>query len=61
MFVSTQPVEGSEFLLIGGTDGAGMDAELYDHVGAFVEVEGDIERRGSLLVFRPDPATVKTL
>ena len=61
VFVSTQPVEGSEFLLIGGTDGAGMDAELYDHVGAFVEVEGDIERRGSLLVFRPDPATVKTL
>lgn len=58
VFVSTKPIEGSEFLLVAGPDGGEMDARLLDHVGAFIEIEGEIERRGDLLVFRADPATI---
>ncbi|MEM7670366.1 MAG: hypothetical protein AAF317_14710, partial [Pseudomonadota bacterium] len=59
VFVSTQPVDGAEFLLVAGPDGTEMAAELYDHVGAFIEVEGAIERRGDLLIFRAEPDTVR--
>ena len=61
VFVSTQPVEGSEFLLIAGPDGGPMPDALLDHMAAFVRLEGDIERRGDLLILKVDPETVETL
>lgn len=61
VFVSTQPVEGSEFLMIAGPDGGPLPASIYDRVGQFVSLEGSIERRGDLLVFSVDPATVEAL
>jgi hypothetical protein len=59
VFVSTQPVEGQEFLLIAGPDGGPMPQTIYDYVAIFIEIEGEIHRRGDLLVFRVDPATIK--
>lgn len=59
VFVSTQPIEGSEFLLVAGPDGGAMPDPLYDHVGAFIEIEGEVERRGDLLILRADPDSVK--
>ncbi len=57
VFVSTQPVDGSEFLLVTGPDGEELPKTLYDYVGNFVSIEGEVERRGDLLVFRADPET----
>lgn len=59
VFVSTQAVEGSEFLLVTGPEGERLPQEAYDFVGQFIEVEGRIERRGDLLIFRMEPATME--
>ncbi len=59
VFVSTKPVEGSEFLLVIGPDGTRMPEAAYDFVGQFIEVEGQIERRGDLLILAMDPDTME--
>lgn len=59
VFVSTQPVDGSEFLLIGGPDGGELPTPVYDRVGQYISIEGGIERRGDLLVFNVDPGTLE--
>ncbi len=59
VFVSTQPVDGEEFLLIAGPEGGPLPQSVYDHVATFIEIEGEVERRGDLLVFRVDPATIR--
>ncbi|MEM7267752.1 MAG: hypothetical protein AAF401_00715 [Pseudomonadota bacterium] len=61
VFLSTQPVEGAETMLIAGPDGGEMPKALYDHVAAFVSIEGELERRGDLLIFKVDPSSVKEL
>lgn len=61
VFVSSQPVEGAEFLLIGGPDGGPLPPVLLDATALYVSIEGRIERRGSLLVFLVDPDTLKVL
>ncbi|MFK7754498.1 MAG: hypothetical protein AB8B51_18365 [Sedimentitalea sp.] len=61
VFVSSQPVEGDEFLLIAGPDGGPMPADMLHFVGQYVSLEADIERRGDMLVMRLDPATVQVL
>jgi hypothetical protein len=61
VFVSSQPVEGSAFLLITGPQGTPLPPAAYDHVAQFVALEGEIERRGDLLVLRMDPDTLEVL
>ncbi|MEO9684872.1 MAG: hypothetical protein ABJR46_01420 [Tateyamaria sp.] len=61
VFVSSQAVDGSEFLLITGPDGVALPVSAYDNVGQFISLEGDVERRGDLLVFSMDPDTLEVL
>ncbi|WP_299678558.1 hypothetical protein [uncultured Roseobacter sp.] len=61
VFVSSQPVEGSEFLLITGPDGTHLPEKAYHYVAQFVSLEGEVERRGDLLVLRLDPETLEVL
>ncbi|WP_187428886.1 hypothetical protein ROLI_016580 [Roseobacter fucihabitans] len=61
VFVSTRPVEGSQFLLITGPDGERLPEKAYDYVAQFISLEGDVERRGDLLVLRMDPDTLEVL
>lgn len=61
VFVSSNPVEGQEFLLVAGPDGGPFPRELYDYVGQFLELETDIERRGDLLVLKIDPSRITVL
>lgn len=58
VFVSSQPVEGSEFMLVANKDGGPMDQALYDKVGQFMRVDGELERRGDMLVFKIDETTL---
>lgn len=58
VFVSTQPVEGREFMLITGPDGTRLPASAYHFIGQFISLEGELERRGDMLVLRMDPATL---
>jgi hypothetical protein len=59
VFVPTAPVAGHAFLLVKGPDGAKMPASLHDHVGLRIRLDGEVERRGDILVFRADPATLR--
>ena len=61
VFVSTGPVEGQSFFLMAGPDGGPVTAAILDSTAVLVEVEGEIERRGQLLVFKIDPATLEVL
>ena len=61
VFVSTQPVEGAEYLLVAGPDGKQMPREWLDLVASYIMVEADIERRGDLLVMKIDPASIRKL
>lgn len=61
VFVSTQPVAGAEFLLITGPDGEHLPEKAYHYVAQFISLEGEVERRGDLLVLRMDPDTLKVL
>jgi hypothetical protein len=58
VFVSTQPVEGSEFLMLGGNGASDRPQALLDIVGEYVTLDGQVERRGDLLIFTPDLESV---
>jgi hypothetical protein len=59
VFVTTAPVEGARFLLLAGPDGGPLPAAALAETATLVEAEGALERRGSLLVFRVDPADIR--
>ncbi len=61
VFVSSQEVEGSDFMLITGPDGGRLPDMAYDFIGQFITVEGDLERRGDILVLRMDPSTLEVI
>lgn len=61
VFVSTQPIEGQEFLLMGDINGGPLSAESYDYMAQFVEIDAEIERRGDLLVMLVDPKKIKVV
>lgn len=61
VFVSTQPVDGSEFLLITGPEGGHLPESAYHYVAQYISLEGEVERRGDLLVLRMDPDTLEVL
>jgi len=54
VFVASAPVEGSQFLLLGAADGAPLGDAVYDLVARMVTLEGDLVRRGDLLIFLAD-------
>lgn len=52
VFVSTAPVEGRNFLLMASADGGPMPKWLLDRTAVPVVLEGRVERRDDLLVFK---------
>ncbi|MFG5382737.1 hypothetical protein [Yoonia sp. R2-816] len=61
VFVSTQPIEGSDFMLITGPDGTRLPDAAYNYIGQFISLEGDLERRGDILVLRMDTTTMELI
>lgn len=61
IFMSTQPVEGADHLLISGPEGSEIPAVAYDRMAQFISVEGEVTRRGDLLIFAMDPDTVEVI
>lgn len=57
VFVATAPVAGSAFLLMAAPDGGPVGPAMYAYVGLRVRLDGEVERRGDMLVFRPDFTT----
>ena len=61
IFVVAEPVAGSTFLLLAGPDGGPMPESLRAYAAKPLELEGDIERLGSILIFRIDPKKARLL
>lgn len=61
VFVSSQPVEGEEYLMITGPGGTRLPKRAYDFVAQVVSVEGEITRHGDLLVFALDADTLELM
>ncbi|WP_350335380.1 hypothetical protein [Coralliovum pocilloporae] len=59
VFVTTGPVEGQTFFLLGDKDGKALTDRITDLTALLIKAEGEIERRGDLLVFKMDLETVK--
>lgn len=54
VLVLTQPVEGSEFLLLADPQGKPLGEDLKGLTAILLTLEGALERRGDLLVFKVD-------
>ena len=61
VFVSADPVQGRDFMIIGNQDGKPLPKEYLDFVALLVSLEGEVERRGSILVFKADWSTLEVL
>jgi hypothetical protein len=59
VFVSSGLVAGHEFLLMADADGLSVTDQILDFTAIYVEIEGDVERRGDLLVFKISPETIR--
>ena len=60
VLVTSAPVEGSAYLLLANADGGAAPAAIADLVALPVTLEGELERRGDLLIFRVDWSKAKT-
>jgi hypothetical protein len=59
LFVLAEPFMGEEYLLITTPDGRPVGPETINLTGALIAAEGAVERLGTLLIFRLDPATAR--
>jgi hypothetical protein len=59
VFVSTGAVAGERFLMMADAGGGPLTAAALAHTALLVEIEGEVERRGGLLVFRIDPESIR--
>ena len=61
VFVSAGPIDGSEFFLMSNSKGDVVTQDLLDFTALPVEVEGEVERHGKMLVFKIAPDTMKVI
>lgn len=54
VFVSGKPVDGSDFFVIGDADGKPLPERIYAQTALYISLEGEVERRGRILVFKAD-------
>lgn len=59
VFVATDEIEGSEYFLLGNADGGPLGDKILDYSAILIEVEGRVEKRGTLNVFLVDEDTMK--
>lgn len=54
VFVTTSPVDGQSFLLMADADGGPLPMAYLDRTAVLLELEGTVERRDDLLIFKVD-------
>lgn len=59
VLVTTAPVAGSTVLLLADADGGQPSESLRALAGVRLQLDGAVERRGNLLVFLADPASIR--
>ncbi len=61
VFVATGRVSGEQYLLMGDLNGGPLPASVLRHTAKLVQLEGNIERRGDMLVLLVDASTLEIL
>jgi hypothetical protein len=61
VFVTYAPVAGQSFLIVAAPDGASPYSRISNVIGIPVEVEGEVERVGNVLILQLDPGKVRRL
>lgn len=61
VFVATGQVDGSEFFLLADRDGEPLPDKYLDYVAIYVQLEGEVERRGQMLIFKVDLDSLRVL
>lgn len=61
VFVSATAVDGETFFLMSDHNGDALPARSLDYTAVYLSLEGEVERRGGILVFKADLATLKVL
>ncbi len=61
VFVTRDAVDGQNFFLLGDRSGGPLPSSYLAHVAKLVTLEGSIERRGRILVFKADLNTLEVL
>ncbi|MGI9422759.1 MAG: hypothetical protein ACR2PA_06170, partial [Hyphomicrobiaceae bacterium] len=61
IFVASEPVAGSQFFLLADQDGNALPDAYLNHVAVYISLDGTIERRGKILLFKVDLASLKVL
>lgn len=61
VFVSADPVDGETFFVMADHNGNALSERLLDYTAIYVSIEGEVERRGGILVFKADPASLEVL
>jgi hypothetical protein len=59
LFIVAAPVAGASSLLLAGPDGGPPSEALVALAGRPLELEGEVERLGTITVFRVDPAKAR--
>jgi hypothetical protein len=59
VFVSTAPVDGHIFFLLASADGGPMPAVLNDRSAVRIQLDGVVDDRINLLIFKIDPTSAK--
>ncbi|MEM7300027.1 MAG: hypothetical protein AAF468_03000 [Pseudomonadota bacterium] len=59
VFVSKGEVEGASFFLIGDEEGNPLTPDLLKHTAVLLSADGEIERRGDLMVFKMDTSSIR--
>ena len=54
VFVSPRKVHGSNYFLLANAQGEAIEEYTYDYIGEFVEMIGELEQRGNLLIFKTE-------
>jgi hypothetical protein len=61
VFVSSGEVSAETFFLLADKEGGPLGEEVYDLVALMIEVEGEVERRDDLMLFKIDLDSVRVL
>ena len=61
VFVSSSEIDGRSFFMLTTLDGSAFPDSFYDRVALPVTLEGEVVRIDDLMVFKVDPASLRTL
>jgi hypothetical protein len=61
VLVITHPLEGHQFLMIADSQGRALDGSVLRFVGMRVEIEGEVERRGDVVLIKVETGKLRRL